>query len=76
MPLSLQKRQREFAIKRLGIENNLAKVEIKISDTGIGIAKENIAKIFDRFYRAHPSYLAEYKGYGLVYISLKKCWTC
>ena len=54
-----------LAIKRLGIDNNHAKVEIKVSDTGIGIAEENLANIFERFYRVHPSYLAEYTGYGL-----------
>ena len=40
-------------------------IEMRVSDTGIGIAKENLGKIFDRFYRAHPSYLAEYTGYGI-----------
>ncbi len=54
-----------FAIKLLGVEKNRAKVEIVISDTGIGIAKENLDKIYDRFYRAHPSYLAEYSGHGV-----------
>lgn len=54
-----------FIIKLLAIENKHVTVEMKISDTGIGIAKENIDKIFDRFYRANPSYLAEYEGYGL-----------
>ena len=54
-----------FVVRLLGVENNRAKVEMVISDTGIGIVKENLAKIFDRFYRAHPSYLAEYTGYGI-----------
>jgi two-component system, OmpR family, aerobic respiration control sensor histidine kinase ArcB len=54
-----------FSIKLLDIENNQAKVEIIISDTGIGIAKENLDKIYDRFYRAHSSYLAEYSGHGV-----------
>lgn len=41
-------------------------VEIKISDTGIGIDKEDIPHIFDRFYRAEKSRSKEeYKGYGL-----------
>lgn len=54
-----------FTVKLLEIEKGCVKVEVKIADTGIGIAKENINKIFDRFYREHPSYLAEYSGYGL-----------
>jgi CheY-like chemotaxis protein len=54
-----------LGIKLLGIENQLAKLEIKVSDTGIGIPRDKLDKIFDRFYRAHPSYLAEYSGYGI-----------
>lgn len=54
-----------LSIKLLDIENNHANIEIRISDTGIGIAKENLNKIYDRFYRAYPSYLAEYDGHGI-----------
>lgn len=54
-----------FTVKLLRVEKGCANVEVKIADTGVGIAKENINKIFDRFYREYPSYLAEYSGYGL-----------
>ncbi|RDH39796.1 MAG: response regulator, partial [Candidatus Aquirickettsiella gammari] len=40
--------------------------------TGIGIAKNNIDKIFERFYRVHPSYEGEYKGYGIGLYLVKK----
>lgn len=53
------------AIKLIGLENSHAHIEIEIADTGIGIAEQNLDKIFDRFYRAYPSYLAKYSGYGL-----------
>ena len=36
------------------------------------IAKDKIDKIFDRFYRAHPSYKAEYAGYGIGLFLVKK----
>ena len=42
-------------------ENNIA--EIKISDNGIGIAKENLPFIFDRFYRVDKS--RNTNGFGL-----------
>ncbi|WP_010598043.1 ATP-binding protein [Rickettsiella massiliensis] len=64
-----------FTIKLLEIEKGCAKVEVKVADTGIGIAKENINKIFDRFYREHPSYLAEYSGYGLGLYLVKEILT-
>jgi two-component system, OmpR family, aerobic respiration control sensor histidine kinase ArcB len=59
-------------VNLLDIKNKLAKIEICVSDTGIGIAKDEFDKIFDRFYRAHPSYQAEYKGYGIGLFLVKK----
>jgi CheY-like chemotaxis protein len=40
-------------------------VEIRIIDTGIGISKENIAKIFDAFEQAEVSTTRKYGGSGL-----------
>ncbi len=40
-------------------------VEIKIRDTGIGIAKEEIPKLFDRFYQVDSSLTREYEGTGI-----------
>jgi two-component system, OmpR family, aerobic respiration control sensor histidine kinase ArcB len=59
-------------INALKEKNDEAKIEIFIADTGIGIAKDKIDKIFDRFYRAHPSYQAEYRGYGIGLFLVKK----
>lgn len=36
-----------------------------IQDTGIGIPKDLQDKIFDRFYRANPSYKGVYSGHGI-----------
>lgn len=41
------------------------KVKVIIKNTGEGIAKENLEKIFDRYYRADDSRLRETGGYGL-----------
>ncbi len=40
-------------------------VEIKISDTGIGIPKEEIPRLFDRFYQVDSSYTKQQQGTGI-----------
>jgi PAS domain S-box-containing protein len=61
-----------LVINRISMENNQAHIEMCVADTGIGIAKDRLDKIFDRFYRAHPSYQAEYEGYGIGLYLVKK----
>jgi DNA-binding response OmpR family regulator len=40
-------------------------VEIKISDTGVGIPAEKISKIFDRFYQVDGTHTREQEGTGI-----------
>ncbi|MGH7681619.1 MAG: HD domain-containing phosphohydrolase, partial [Candidatus Eiseniibacteriota bacterium] len=40
-------------------------VHVSVEDTGIGIAKEEIVKIFDKFYQADNKLTREYPGVGL-----------
>lgn len=56
----------------LSVEERQAKIEIRVADTGIGIGKDKFDKIFDRFYCAHPSYEAEYTGYGIGLYLVKR----
>lgn len=61
-----------FGIRLLSVENNQANIEVTVTDTGIGIEQDKLDKIFDRFYRVHPSYLAEYEGYGVGLYAVKQ----
>ncbi|WP_010237499.1 sensor histidine kinase [Clostridium arbusti] len=40
-------------------------IVLKIKDNGIGISKENINKVFDRFFRSESHRSRKYGGYGL-----------
>ena len=46
-------------------EDGQQELEVRISDSGIGIPEEEKAKIFERFYRATPSYKGLYTGHGV-----------
>lgn len=49
----------------VGTEKKKNNIIIKISDTGIGIAKENLKKIFEPFVQLEPSATRKYGGTGL-----------
>jgi signal transduction histidine kinase/DNA-binding response OmpR family regulator len=53
-------------------ESDTKLVEIKVRDTGVGIAKEEVPKLFDRFYQVDSSPTREHEGTGIGLALIKE----
>lgn len=55
----------EHGVVTIDVKRNVMDVEVIISDTGVGMSKEAISHIFERFYRQDKSRKIEGNGLGL-----------
>jgi two-component system phosphate regulon sensor histidine kinase PhoR len=59
------KYSREHLVLKVLTCNTGKSLQIKIQDNGIGMNKETVKRVFEKFYRAHTGNLHNVKGFGL-----------
>lgn len=62
----------KIAIRTKSFKNGRGFIEVRVTDTGIGIAPEDYSKIFEEFKQVDSSYSRKYEGTGLGLALTKK----
>ncbi len=63
--LNAVKYNKEGGEVQVSLQFHDSQVELKVTDSGVGIAREHMAKIFNRFYRADLSGTGRLEGLGI-----------
>ncbi|MDL2243512.1 ATP-binding protein, partial [Bacteroidales bacterium OttesenSCG-928-J19] len=76
MENAVKYRRPDVPLQLLAKTTNIGdKIQITIQDNGLGIKKENVKKIFDRFYRVPTGNRHDVKGFGLGLAYVKRIVT-
>jgi len=59
------KYSKEKLVLKISSNNNGKNLVVRFEDNGIGMSKETVRRIFEKFYRAHTGNLHNVKGFGL-----------
>ena len=73
MENAVKYRKQDVPLRLVGRTENVDdRILISIKDNGTGIKKENLRRIFERFYRVHTGNVHDVKGFGLGLAYVKK----